>query len=101
MIAPPASFAVAHGPQTGCLQLTMTILDFTVTPRDIAARQDLSKVQANVMASLQEVGGVSWQYNDPGAQAVIIRIPSDQLAQVRSIFSEHYMVDPNAGLTHL
>jgi hypothetical protein len=79
----------------------MTTLEFTITPRDIAARQDLSKVQADAMASLQGIDGVSWQYNDPGAQAVIIRIPSDQVARVRSILSGQYMVDPNAGLQQL
>jgi hypothetical protein len=76
-------------------------LEFIVTSRDLAARQDLGKVQADVMHALQGIDGVSWKYNDPGAQAVVIELPSDQVGRVQSILSSRYMVDPNAGLQQL
>jgi hypothetical protein len=76
-------------------------MEFMVTPRDPVARQHLSEAQADVMKSLQGVSGVSWQYNDPGAQAVIIRLPSNQVDTARSILNDRYMLDQNAGLQPL
>jgi len=78
--------------------LNSTILEFIVTPRDLAARCDLARTQADVMSILRGIHGVSWQYNDPGAQALIIRLPADQLTRARALLIERHMVDPNAGL---
>ena len=76
-------------------------LEFCITPRDPAARRDLSQAQADIMTALQGIPGALWQYNDPGAQAVIITLPSDQVAQARALLSARYMVDSNPGLQHL
>jgi len=81
--------------------LNTTTFEFTITPREIKAQTDLAKIQADVMACLHEIDGVSWRYNDPGARAVVISIPSNQLTRARTILSEKYMVDPNVKLQHL
>lgn len=75
-----------------------TLLEYCITPRDAAARQDLARAQADVQAALEGLAGVTWRYNDVGAQAVIIAFPADQLAEVRVRLHAHYMVDPNQGL---
>lgn len=77
------------------------LLEYCITPRDAAARHDLAKAQADVQAALEGLAGVSWCYNDVGAQAVIIAFPADQLAEVRARLHAHYMVDPNQGLQQI
>lgn len=81
--------------------MNTSTLEFSITPRDSAARHDLSQAQADVMASLQSISGARWKYNDPGAQAVVIELPADQVAQARAILIGRYMVDPNPGLQQL
>jgi hypothetical protein len=76
-------------------------LEFSITPRDLAARHDLTQAQADILASLQGIAGVHWRYNDPGAQAVIISLPADQVSHARERLGARYMVDPNPGLQHL
>lgn len=78
-----------------------SLLEFTITPRDVAARQDLHNAQADILATLDGIDGVSWRFNDPGAQAVVIALPADQVAEARSRLHARYMVDPNAGLQQL
>lgn len=64
-------------------------------------RHDLRQAQADILAALQSIPGVRWHYNDPGAQAVIIGLPSDQVTLARALLSGRYMVDPNPGLEQL
>jgi hypothetical protein len=79
----------------------MTTFEFTITPREITTQKDMAKVQADVMECLHGIDGVNWRYNDPGARAVVITIPSNQLTRVRAMLNEKYMVDPNVKLHHL
>lgn len=77
------------------------LLEFYITPRDAAARQDLSRTQADIEATLEGLPGVTWRYNDVGAQAVIIALPADQVQEVRARLHARYMVDPNQGLRQI
>lgn len=78
-----------------------SLLELSITPRDTAALQDLAAAQADILAALNGIAGVAWRYNDPNAQAIIITLPADQVAEARARLHARYMVDPNPGLQQL